>query len=90
LTNEKHPCGSLIRAPTTFQGRPSKMPSQITMPKPKEKERIMLLSLLGTPRKKKEKKRRKPPPSLPETKHKSVKKIPPNNCPKFLKMKKFS
>jgi hypothetical protein len=34
---------------------PSKMPSQITMPKPKEKERIMLLSLLGTPGKKKKK-----------------------------------
>jgi hypothetical protein len=55
LTNEKHPYGSLIHAPTTFQGRPSKMPSQITVPKPKEKERIMLLSLLGTPGKTKKK-----------------------------------
>jgi hypothetical protein len=55
------------------------MPSQITMLKPKEKERIMLLSLLGTSGKKK---RRKPPPSLPETKHKSVKEIPQNSCPK--------
>ncbi len=81
LTNEKHPYGSLICAPTTFQGRPSKMPSQITMPKPKEKERVMLLSLLGTPGKQK-KKGRKPPPSLLQTKHKSVKEIPPNNCPK--------
>jgi hypothetical protein len=79
LTNEKHPYGSFIRAPTTFQGRPSKMPSQITMRKPKEKERIMLLSLLGTSRKKK---KRKPPLSLPETKHKNVKEIPPNSCPK--------
>jgi hypothetical protein len=55
LTNEKHPYGSLIRAPKTFKGRPSKMPSQITMPKPNKKERIMLpkkpLSLLGTPEK---------------------------------------
>jgi hypothetical protein len=64
LTNEKHPYGSLIRAPTTFQGRPSKRPSQITMPKPKEKERIMLLSLLGTPRKKE--KRKKKDENLPQ------------------------
>jgi hypothetical protein len=59
LKNEKHPYGSFIRAPTTFQGRPSKMPSQITMPKPKEKERIMLLSLLGTREKKEKEKKRK-------------------------------
>jgi hypothetical protein len=87
LRNEKHPYGSLIRALTTFQGRPSKMPSQITMPKPKEKERVMLLSLLGTSGKKKkkkekEKKKAKTSPSLSETKHKSVKEISPNSCPK--------
>jgi hypothetical protein len=59
LKNEKHPLGSLIRAPKIFQGRPSKMPSQITMPKLKKKERIVLpkkpLSLLGTSKKKKKK-----------------------------------
>ncbi len=49
------------------------MPSLISMPKPKEKERIMVPGLLGTPgKKRKKKKRRKPSPSLPETKHKSV------------------
>jgi hypothetical protein len=64
-----------------------KMPSQITMPKPKKKRENHASKFAWNIQKKKKrkgkkKKRRKPPPSLPETKHKSVKEIPPNSCPK--------
>ncbi len=74
MKNEKHPLGSLIRAPKIFQGRPSKMPSQITMPKLKKNRASKEASKFAWNIQKKEKKnvkgKKNPPPKSAQNKTK--------------------